>query len=152
MAIIALGVIEVISIALAYAGFSAFLQRKYMYNAEMRVMRSDMMRKQKEFNDIVKANPNAPELQPKQKELMDMMSKTMKASMKPMLFSLPVFFLLYYLALPSVFATSNILISVLSFNLDYKALFIVVAIVSGLLSTAFFSLYDKVKARSSPKI
>jgi len=98
--------------------------------------------KTKELNEMSKNKASNEQLATKQKEVTALLSESMRSQFKPMLVMLPVFFLVYYLVLPSIFP-SDLMITVLSSSFDYKTYFIIVSFVFGFALSMGMMAYDK---------
>jgi uncharacterized membrane protein (DUF106 family) len=141
-------VILLIGIGLIYIAFSIFAQRKIGNPKKMRDLQQRMNALSKELNQLVKQNAPKEEIAKKQSELMPLMSENMKTSIKPMLAILPVFFLLYYLILPTAFhSIANEYILFLSMKLNYTGVFFACVFVVGIITSIVIMIYDRKKTK-----
>ncbi|MCL4387958.1 EMC3/TMCO1 family protein [Candidatus Marsarchaeota archaeon] len=144
-------VIIIIAIGIAYVAFSTFAQRKVGNPKKMRELQQRMNALSKELNQLVKSNATKEEIAKKQSELMPLMSENMKTSIKPMLVILPVFFLLYYLVLPTTFhsiANEYVPLSILgSMKLNYLGVFFACVFILGITTSIIIMIYDRKKTK-----
>jgi uncharacterized membrane protein (DUF106 family) len=142
-------VIILIAIGLAYVAFSTLAQRKVGNPKKMRELQQRMNVLSKELNQLVKANAPKEEIAKKQSELMPLMSENMKTSIKPMLVILPVFFLLYYLILPTTFHSidNEYVLFLGSMKLNYLGVFFACVFVIGIATSIIIMVYDRKKTK-----
>jgi uncharacterized membrane protein (DUF106 family) len=141
-------VILLIAIGLLYIAFSTLAQRKIGNPKKMRQLQQRMNALSKELNALVKQNAPKEEIAKKQSELMPLMSENMKTSIKPMLAIMPVFFLLYYLVLPTAFhSIANEYITFLSMKLNYLGVFFACVFVVGIATSIIIMIYDRKKTK-----
>ncbi|MEM0154938.1 MAG: EMC3/TMCO1 family protein [Methanothrix sp.] len=141
-------VIIIIAIGIAYVAFSTLAQRKVGNPKKMRELQQRMNVLSKELNQLVKSNAPKEEIAKKQSELMPLMSENMKTSIKPMLIILPVFFLLYYLVLPTTFhSIANEYIMFLSMKLNYLGVFFACVFILGIATSIIIMIYDRKKTK-----
>ncbi|MCL4404804.1 EMC3/TMCO1 family protein [Candidatus Marsarchaeota archaeon] len=142
-------VIILVAIGVAYVAFSTFAQRKVGNPKKMRELQQRMKTLSSELNALIKQNAPKEEINKKQSELMPLMSENMKTSIKPMLIILPIFFLLYYLALPTAFhSIANEYVPFLfSMKLNYAGVFFACVFILGIISSIVIMVYDKKKAK-----
>ncbi len=136
-------IIELISAGIVYAIFSVIVQRKLSNIDKMYELRARMSQHTKELMEMTKTNAPKEKISAKQKDLTNTSMESMKNQMKPMLIVLPIFAVVYYLLIPTVFSNSGILISILGFTLNYQLLFIVVTFLSGIVLSITFSMRDR---------
>ncbi len=137
-----------IIIGLAYIGFSTLVQRKIGNPKRMRDIQKRMNELSKDLNRMIKEHAAQEEISKKQSELMPLMSENMKVSMKPMLVILPIFFALYYLALPAIFAPmAHEYVLFLSMKLNYAGVFFACVFIVGIITSIIILVYDRVKAK-----
>ena len=138
----------IIAIALAYTSFSIFAQRKISDPKRIREAQAKMKRHTAMLNEMVKSKRPQEEIMAKQKEIMPMMTESMKLQMKSTLIIIPIFFVLYYVLMPAAFGsiskdTATFIVS----GLNYRSLFFAVVFISGLISAAVIMLYDRKKTK-----
>lgn len=137
--------IIIIAIAVTYAIGSLAMQRKLSHPKKQRDLQARLNALSKELNAMVKAKAPQEQIMAKQKELMPLMSASMKTQFKPMLVILPLFFIVYYAFLPW-FAGSMGLGSTTNVGM-VKTLFFIVVFVLGIVSSVVVLLYDRKKAK-----
>ncbi len=138
----------IIAIALAYTSFSIFAQRKISDPKRMRDAQAKMKKHTAILNDMVKNKRPQEEIAAKQKELMPMMTESMKMQMKSTLIIIPIFFLLYYVLMPAMFGSiSKETVTFIVSGLNYKSLFFAVVFLSGLVSAGVIMAYDRKKTK-----
>ena len=142
-------VIILIAIGIAYVAFSTFAQRKVGNPKKMRELQQRMNALSKEPNQLVKSNAPKEEIAKKQSELMPLMSENMKTSIKPMLVILPVFFLLYYLVLPTTFHSiaNEYVLFLGSMKLNYLGVFFACVFILGIATSIIIMIYDRKKTK-----
>ncbi len=142
-------IIMLIVIGVAYVGFSIFAQRKVGNPKKMRELQQRMNALSKELNALIKQNAPKEEISKKQSELMPLMSENMKTSIKPMLVILPVFFLLYYLILPTAFnpIAHDYMPFLFSMKLNYLGVFFACVFILGIGTSIVIMIYDKKMAK-----
>lgn len=142
-------VIIIIAIGIAYVAFSTFAQRKVGNPKKMRELQQRMNALSKELNQLVKSNAPKEEIAKKQSELMPLMSENMKTSIKPMLVILPVFFLLYYLVLPTTFHSiaNEYVLFLGSMKLNYLGVFFACVFILGIATSIIIMIYDRKKTK-----
>ena len=138
--------IELTIIAIAYVLFSVSIQRKLIDMKHMREVQEIIKAKSKELNDMAKQKVSQEVLMAKQKEITTLLGQSMKSQLKPMFVVLPIFFVVYYLVFPAVFATNpNVTVPIISMTMNYKSYFILVAFILGLLLTVALMLRDRMR-------
>ena len=102
-----------------------------------------------ELNQLVKSNAPKEEIAKKQSELMPLISENMKTSIRPMLVILPVFFLLYYLILPTTFhSIANEYVPFIdSMKLNYLGVFFACVFILGIATSIIIMIYDRKKTK-----
>jgi uncharacterized membrane protein (DUF106 family) len=138
-------IIELILIAVAYVSFSVFVQRKLANYKRIKEIKKEMDSKMKELRAIG-SNVEKEVLATKQKEITALASESMRHQIKPTLIILPIFFALFYVALPMAFPSAP-KVTVLSYTVPYTTFFIAVSFVLGLLSTIVLGAYERVTAK-----
>ena len=122
--------------------FSVAMQRKLTNPRRNVEIQRQIQAKTKELNEMSKNKASNEQLAAKQKEVTTLLSESMRSQFKPMLVVLPVFFLVYYMILPAIFA-SDITVTVLSSTFDYKTYFIIVSFIVGFALSMGMMAYDK---------
>lgn len=138
--------IEVTLIATVYIAFSVLAQRKLVNRKRMYEVQSSLKAKSNELTEMSKRGADKESMAAKQKEITSLLSESMSSQFKPMLAILPVFFLLYYLALPSLFPASAT-VTLFSMTFNYKSYFIMVAFVLGFVVSMAVMAYDSFKMK-----
>lgn len=130
--------IAVIAIAVAYTFVAMALQRKIVNAKLQRQMQYRLGNLSKELNEMVKGNASQEAIKAKQQELFPLMSKSMMSQFKPMFVVLPVFLVLYYWIMPSVFGADIQAV---------QSLFFLIVLVFGFAVSIAAMMYDKRKAK-----
>lgn len=137
-------IFEIAVIAIAYALFTVAVQRhpkisnrKRMYEIQQQVKSTS-----DEMNRMVKNGASKEEIMSKQKEIMPLLSESMRSQMKPMFIIFPVLIVLYYFLLPMGFPKGTT-VDLLSFQLSYQTFFIVVSFVVAFPLSLIFMALDK---------
>ncbi|MDE1855807.1 MAG: DUF106 domain-containing protein [Candidatus Micrarchaeota archaeon] len=141
---------EIVVVAVVYALGALFLQRKVTNMHKMYEMQDQIKQKSDELMKHTKEGTKTKEeLAAMQKEVMTMVSMSMRNQMKPMLVMLPTFLVVYYALIPYVFGTVAAGLTFTSFNLTYQSFFLSVAIVVGLVCSVALMLLDKRKRKAA---
>ncbi len=140
-------VLELVLIAIVYVSFSVIAQRKIANYKRIKEIKKDMDIKMKELRSLG-SSITKEALDVKQKEITALASESMRHQLKPTLIVLPIFFLLFYVALPALVPAST-KISVLSLSLPYTTFFIAVSFILGILSTIALSVYERIAAKKA---
>jgi len=82
----------------------------------------------------------------KQKEITSLLSESMKSQFKPIFVIIPIFLVLYYLALPNLFPSSA-MVTFFSMTMNYRSYFILVSFVLGLIFSTGVMIYDSIKRK-----
>ncbi|MGC9204752.1 MAG: EMC3/TMCO1 family protein [Candidatus Micrarchaeia archaeon] len=133
-------------IAVAYTLLSFVLQRKLANMKKVYEMQEIIKAKTKELTELTKKGVPPAELAKKQKEVMSLASESMIHQMKPMIIILPLFFIVFYLLLPSLFPSKPI-IDVGTYKLAYTTFFIIIVFVLGMILSISVLIRDKARAR-----
>ena len=134
---------EIIIIGVIYALFAVFIQRKLSNMDKMYEMQDTIKAKSDELMALTKAgNASKEVLDAKQKEVMGIVSQSMKNQLKPMFVVFPLFIIVYYYALPFAFAAAAAS-AIFPFALHYQTLFIVVTFIIGFLTSMTLMSMDK---------
>jgi len=133
--------VAVVVIGMVYAVGSIFLQRKVTNPAKQREIQAKVKILTKEMQEKVKRNED---ISAHQKQLMTHMGESMKLQMRSMFLILPLFLVIYYLALPYVFKPyQNTDVVLWSIPLTYTSLFFATALIVGLISSGVILLRDR---------
>ncbi|MDE1828118.1 MAG: DUF106 domain-containing protein [Candidatus Micrarchaeota archaeon] len=136
--------IEIIIIGVAYALLAVTVQRKLSNMKKMYETQDIIKQKSNELMELTKKGvTDKALLDAKQKEVMAMVSQSMKSQLKPMFVVFPLFLIVYYWALPAGIGPLAGTQTFTSFNLDYKTLFIVVTFIVGLSVSMVLMQLDK---------
>ncbi len=136
-----------VALALGYTVLAVVLQRKLSNPKKMRHLQNKSNQLSKELKEMMKNKASQEDMAKKQKELMPLMSESMKTQMKPMLVVLPLFFLVWYVLLPMAFAQYNGETINFIVPLGYRGIFFVILFVGGMLSSISIMIYDRKKAK-----
>ena len=93
----------------------------------------------------MKSNASKEQIAKKQGEVMPLMSESMRSSMKPMLVILPMFFVVYYMALPALPAQLGL--TTADAAKTVQSLFFWVVFVFGILSSVVVLIYDRIATK-----
>lgn len=135
-----------IAVSVIYALVAVFLQRKLSNMDKMYELQDSIKVKSNELMELTKQGTSKEVLDAKQKEVMSMVSQSMRFQLKPMFVVFPLFLIVYYVALPAVFApmVGTSTFDIFGFSLNYQTLFIAVTFVVGFgLSMTLMSLDKK---------
>jgi len=136
----------IVLIAILYTLFSFVIQRKMANTKKVYEMQEIIRQKSKELSDMVKNGAKNEELMLKQREVMSLASESMINQMKPMLIILPLFLVVYYWLLPSIFPTHpEVIIGGIKFA--YNTFFIIVVFTFGLILSFSVMLIDRNKRK-----
>ncbi|MEM3841074.1 MAG: hypothetical protein QXN59_00030 [Candidatus Micrarchaeaceae archaeon] len=140
--------LAIIAIGLAYTALSIFAQRKISDPRKIRAAQAKMKYHTAMLNEMVKNKRPQEEILAKQREIMPMMTESMKLQMKSTMIIIPIFFLLYYVLMPALFGsiskeTATFIVS----GLNYRSLFFAVVLLSGMISAIIIMLYDRKKTK-----
>ncbi len=132
--------IAVVLFGLGYGIFSLVLQRKLGNPKKTKEIQQRINNLTKEMNEMAKRNEDITQ---KQQELMPLLKESMMSQMKSMFVIFPVFLVIYYVLLPYAFSSYasdqvNFIVP-----LTYTSLFIVTAIVTGLVLSMFILFNDR---------
>lgn len=134
--------IELIAVAILYSVILVAVQRLLINVDRMYEIRAHMNKHQKNMMDLAKKNASKEEMAEVNAKLMQMTTESMKMQFKPMVITLPLYAVLYYLVLPNYFsAVPNI--AIFSFSVSYRLAFIVVSIILTLVMQQLISFYDR---------
>ena len=143
-------IIALAIVASVYVAFSVFVQRRLSNYKRIKEIKKEMDAKMKELKGLG-ASASREALALKQKEIMTLSSESMKHQIKPTLIILPIFFVLFYVALPMMFPMKST-VTVLGFTVSCGTFFVAVAFVLGILSTIVISIYEKISAKPAPQV
>jgi uncharacterized membrane protein (DUF106 family) len=132
--------VEVIIIAIAYSFASFAIQRKVSNIGRMREIREMLNKSQRELNEMIKNKAASDEIKKKQDTIYPLLSESMKQQMKASIVVIPLFLLIYYVFIPSVFGIQQGTITFLSSAQNYQNMFIYTAIISSIVLLAVNSL------------
>jgi uncharacterized membrane protein (DUF106 family) len=142
--------IEMTVLAVVYVAFSIFVQRKLVNMKRLYETQNLIQVKSKELNELAKNKADSEVMLAKQKEITTLLSQSMKSQFKPMFVILPIFVVVYYLIFPVAYP-SNPNVTLLSYTLNYRNYFIVVAFVLGLLFSIGLMINDRLKMSREKK-
>lgn len=141
--------LAVILVGVGYSTFSLKLQRRLTNPQKTRDMQAKINALTKQMNEMAKRNED---VTAKQAELMPLIRESMQAQMKSMFVILPVFFLIYYGALPFVFGGFAAEAFTVIVPLNYTSLFIVTAIAFGLILSLGILIKDKLVLKAQKQV
>ncbi len=138
--------IAIVLFGLAYAMLSLVIQRRLSNPAKTRELQARIQALTSELNQMAKRNEDITE---KQRELMPLMGESMRLQMKSMLVILPMFYAVYYGALPYIFGPLAFggAVNLVVTSLNYTGLFFVTVLLSSLTMSFSMLAYDKRKAK-----
>ncbi len=138
-------IVIIASLAVAYTFISIFLQRKLSNPKRIAEIQGIIKENSARLKELTKQGASTEEIMAKQKEVLPLMTETMKYQFKPMLIIMPLFLLLYYLVVPSLASTFKMSSSVhlMSFNFSNMNFFFVITFVLGLIVSVTFMIYDR---------
>ena len=142
--------LSIIVIAILYSMLTIFLQRKLSNPKKMRELQRKSKNLSKELNELVKSNAPHEKISEKQKELMPILSETMKVQFKSMIVVLPIFAIIYYVMLPHFFSTT-LYVKFIG-ELNYTTLFFITVLLIGVTASVAILLYDKKKAAEEERV
>lgn len=132
-------------IAVVYALISVILQRKLSNAKRLREIQAQISKTTKEMNQMVKNKAPEAEINAKQKEMMPLLSESMKSSFKPMVVLLPLFLITYYILIPRLpFPAPTTTASIQHF-------FFICVFVAGIVSAVTMMIYDKRMTKKEEK-
>lgn len=102
--------------------------------------------KSNELSEMGKKGMDQQLMLAKQKEITSLLSESMKSQFKPIFVIIPIFLVLYYLALPNLFP-STATVTFLSMTMNYKSYFILVSFALGLILSTGVMIYDSIKRK-----
>ncbi len=140
----------VAAVAIAYTALALFLQRKLANPKHMREIQRKMKENSKVLNEMVKGGASKDAIMAKQKEVMPLLSESMKGQMKPMFVVLPLFLAFYYALLPYVITSIGASSSTVNFifsGLSMENFFFVLVFILGLASSIAIMAYDRKKGK-----
>jgi uncharacterized membrane protein (DUF106 family) len=138
--------IEIIGFAALYSVIAILIQRVVVDAKKMRELNLQVRELQKEVNELIKNKAPQEHIMNKNKEMMPLLSETMKKQMKPMLVLLPLSLIVYGLVLPYVFHDAAGTYVNFIWKLGYTTFFIVALFIIGFVIAMFVQMYDKKKA------
>jgi uncharacterized membrane protein (DUF106 family) len=140
----------IVALAIGYAAFSIFIQRKLSNPKRIREIQRKVNENQKKLNEMIKSGAPKEAIQAKQKDLMPNMSEMMKYQIKPMLVILPSFVLLYWILLPNLISSLGASKSTINFilpNVTYQSFFIILEFIIGIAVSIVVMVYDRRKGK-----
>ncbi|MEM0106808.1 MAG: EMC3/TMCO1 family protein [Candidatus Micrarchaeaceae archaeon] len=142
---IAIITISLISIAVAYTLLSVFIQRKLVNPRRMAEIQIIMKEHSKKLSEMIKQGASKEDIIAKQREIMPLMSESVKAQFKPIFIIIPLFFVLYYLLIPQVSMMLGVKssIQIFSFNLTSQEVFFIGAFFFGIIISIAMMIHDR---------
>lgn len=140
--------ILIVVISILYIALTLFIQRKVSDTKKMRQIQNKIQEVSKELNKLIKNKAPNQEISKKQKEVMPLVTTSLKLQIKPMVIIFPLFMLIYYILLPAVFKSiSTDTVTIFSYNLNYQSFFFAIVFVLGIISSVIILIYDKKLAK-----
>ncbi len=133
--------IIVVGSAVAYVAFSVFMQRKLVNMKRLRELQVAIKKKSNELNELARSHGDPQLLMAKQREIMPLLSESMKLQLKPMLVILPILLVIYYVFMPLFIP--NIKLDMLGMALTAQEFFIVFTVIFGLVASVITLFYEK---------
>lgn len=134
-----------VALGFAYVSFITFLQRRFLTNpARIAELQLKISAVSSEMRAMAKKGLDVRE---KQKELMPHMKESTKMQMKSMFIVLPLSALVYFVALPTLFAGSSSYVLNFVVPMSYLAVFFWTALVSGLVLSTTLMRRDRRRAK-----
>ena len=137
-------ILAVVLLAVAYTSTTLKIQRKIADPRKMRETQAKMQRLNKEMSEMMKMKQD---VRAKQAEMMPLLKESMHNQLKSMLVVLPMFFAVYYGALPFLmhpYVGDQVMFIV---PLSYSSLFIATAFVFGFSLGMVLMLRDRIKGK-----
>lgn len=139
--------VPIIMIAVAYIIGTLVIQRKAADTKKMRSVQLQIQEITKQLNEMIKNKVPNDEISKKQKEVMPLVTSSLKMQLKPMFIIFPLFMLVYYVMLPHLFGQySKDTITLFSFQLNYLMFFFAIVFLLGIISSIGILIYDKKQA------
>ena len=139
--------IPIVIIAVAYIVTTLVIQRKATDTKKMRSVQLQIQEITKQLNEMIKNKAPNEEISKKQKEIMPLVTSSLKMQLKPMFMIFPLFILIYYILLPHLFGQySKDTVTLFSFQLNYLMFFFAIVFLLGIISSIGILIYDKKKA------
>jgi uncharacterized membrane protein (DUF106 family) len=143
--------LEIVGFAALYSIVAILIQRVIVDTKKMRELNLQVRELQKEMNELVKSKAPQEHIMNKNKEMMPLLSETMKKQMKPMLVLLPLSLIVYGAVVPFIFAGAKGTYIDFIWKLSYTTFFIVSLFIIGFVIAMFVQVYDKKKALEERK-
>lgn len=125
---------------IAYAVFTLKLQRKIAHPQKTREMQAKIKALTKELNEMAKRKED---ITAKQAELMPLVKKSMSFQMRSMFVVLPLFFLVYYVAIPTVYGAFTLQYVNFIIPMTYQSVFFFTILISGIVGSMVMLVHDK---------
>ncbi len=139
--------IPIVIIAVVYIVTTLVIQRKATDTKKMRSVQLQIQEITKQLNEMIKNKAPNEEISKKQKEVMPLVTSSLKMQLKPMFMIFPLFILIYYILLPHLFGQySKDTVTLFSFQLNYLMFFFAIVFLLGIISSIGILIYDKKKA------
>ena len=137
-------ILAVVLLAIAYTSTTLKIQRKVSNPKKMREIQTRMQQLNREMTEMIKMKQD---VRAKQAELMPLLKESMNGQLKSMFIVLPLFFAVYYGALPMLFHVYGGDQIMFIVPLSYSSLFIATAFVFGFSLGMALMLRDRIKAK-----
>jgi uncharacterized membrane protein (DUF106 family) len=140
-------VLEIIVAALIYSVVAIVIQRLLVDTRRMRELNLKIKDHQKTLNEMIKSKAPQEHIANKNKEMMPLLSETMKRQMKPLIVLLPLSLIVWEGIVPIVFSSAaGTYVALDGWKLGYTTFFIVSLFIIGFVMAIFIQMYDKEKA------
>lgn len=132
-------------LSIIYAIVSVAIQRKLSNAKRLRDIQAHISMVTKEMNQMIKDKVPDAQISAKQKEIMPLLSESMRSSLKPMFVILPMFLIVYYVLIPMLpFSAPSTPKSIQSF-------FFICVFVAGIVAAVTLMVYDKKMTKKEEK-
>ena len=142
--------IIIVVIAIMYALGTLSLQRKLSNPKKAREIQRKMKAHSKILNEMTKNGATREQIMQKQSEIMPLMTESMKNQMKSAIVVLPIFLIIYSVALPYFANSMGFVKDTINFvfpNMTYQSFFFSITFIIGIIMTAFILIYDRKKSK-----
>lgn len=145
----------IVVIAMIYALGTFTLQRKLSNPKKAREIQRKMKAHSKILNEMTKNGASREQIMQKQSEIMPLMTESMKNQMKSAIVVLPIFLIIYSVALPYFANSMGFVKDTINFvfpNMTYQSFFFSITFIIGIIMTAFILIYDRKKSKEEMRL
>ncbi len=138
------------STAVIYTVFALFLQRKLSNPIRAREIQRRLKEHTKALSEMAKRGADKSAIMAKQREVMPLMSETMKNQMRSIFAVIPTFLVFYYAIVPYIIAAmgaSSMTVTFIFSGLSYESLFFILVFIFGIFSSIGIMVYDRKKSK-----